>query len=279
MNQLIEATLDTLLERIENGDGAWLKEWVGGGMPRNFTTEKNYRGINTLLLWCYREKNEYPTQDWATYKQWADAGYQVSKGQKSSVIFIHKDAVKKGGNPDNPDDHYRLLKCAFVFNAAQLESPPMVDEPIDTGFTTVDLCEQTIRGTLARVIEDGQPAYSPVLDAIKMPPGYAFHTAEAYYCTYFHELTHWSGHRSRLARTGLSYAEEELVAEFGAAFLCASHGIDGVNDNAAAYIRSWLKQIKVDRAGALMKAASQASKAAEYITGLKEAHQQNELVA
>jgi antirestriction protein ArdC len=265
MNQLIEATLQSLLDRIDNSDGNWIKEWAGGGMPRNWTTNHYYRGVNILLLWAQAQEKNYPTNDWASYKQWAGKNFQVKQGERSSIVFIKKDVLKKGGEKENPDDWYRLLKCAFVFNAAQLESPPPVPVALGSEFLPEQQCEQTIEATRARIVFGPQPAYSPGLDAITLPAGPAFDSAAAYYCTAFHELVHWTGHKSRLDRATPYYAEEELVAEFGAAFLCAGHGIDGIDDNAAAYIRSWLGRVKGDRGSALLRAAAHASKAQEYI--------------
>jgi len=275
MNQLIEATLEDLVAKIENGTGDWIHDWVGGGVPRNHTTSRRYHGINILLLWAAKEASNFPTGDWATYKQWAASGHQVKRGEKSSTIFISKDALKRGGDAANPDDHYRLLRCAFVFNAAQLVEPPAtVTEPV-TPIQRIERCEKLVAATGATFEVADHPAYVPGRDVIKMPPIVGFISSEGYYATVFHELVHWTGHKTRLdrllsysfdARIGNSdYAFEELVAEFGQAFLCAELGVYGVNENAAAYLRNWLKAVKQDRGAALMKAASLASKAHEYL--------------
>src|SRR5690606_15997607 len=126
MNELIAATLDRLLADIESGKLDWKKTWIGGGLPSNYTTRRHYNGINILLLWIAAQSAGYPTQEWATYKQWQAAGHQVRKGQRSSTIFIVKDAVKK--RDDGEDEHYRFFRCAFVFNAAQLTEPPAATE-------------------------------------------------------------------------------------------------------------------------------------------------------
>ena len=269
MNALIEATLDSLLERIENGEGDWIKEWVGGGAPKNYTTNKYYTGINTLLLWSSKQLNQYPTQEWATYKQWQAEGYQVRQGERSTTILLVRDAVKKGGDIANEEDRYRLLKSFSVFNAAQLTAPPASAVVELTEFQKEDRCEATIRATCAKIHLEMQPAYAPGPDVILMPPPHAFADPAAYYCTMFHELTHWTGHKSRLLR-GLKYAEEELVAELGAAFLSAQHEIPFTSDNSAAYLRNWLKKVEGDKGRALMSAASAATKAADFIMKFKE---------
>jgi len=275
MNQLVEATLQDLIDKIENGTGDWLREWVGGGAPTNYTTRHHYHGINILLLWSAKVEAGYPTSQWATYKQWRDAGYQVRKGEKSSIIFINKDTVKKGGDKDNPDDHYRLFKCAFVFNAAQLEVAPPQAVGAGTANERIEECERTIKATCAQIAEGGWPSYTLLADRIEVPPIGSFISAETYYATCFHELVHWTGNPKRLDRNMiLDYAFEELIAEFGAAILCAEHGIVDLTENAAAYIRAWLRKVKIEKGRALLQAASAASKAADFImekrTQLKE---------
>jgi antirestriction protein ArdC len=265
MNQLIEATLEGLIHRIETGTGDWIKDWADAGMPQNWTTKRHYHGINVLLLWAAGSKGGYPSSQWATYKQWQGAGFQVKAGEKSSTIFITKDALKRGGDPANSDDHYRLLKCAFVFNAAQLVKPPahaptvVLSQP-----ERQDLAEAIIHATGARIEEGPQPLYNAARDLIMVPGIEAFTSADGYYATVFHELVHWTAHKDRLDRKTPSYSDEEIVAEMGAAFLCAETGIDQL-DNNAAYIRGWLSKAP-DKGRALMRAAAAASKAHEFIS-------------
>jgi antirestriction protein ArdC len=270
MNQLIEATLAELVDKIENGSGDWVKDWLADeGMPRNFTTRRHYHGVNVLMLWAARGKAGYPTSQWASYKQWLGAGYQVKSGERSTPVFITKDALKRGGDPDNRDDHYRLLRAAFVFNAAQLTLPPEIPVVHRTAVERSAACEALIVGSGADIRPGPQPAYSPSKDIVMMPPIDSFTSADGYYATIFHELVHWTGHASRLARKEDGYAEEELVAEMGAAFTCATMGVAYPADNFAAYMREWLGQVK-DKPVALMKAASAASKAHEWLTVSRE---------
>lgn len=272
MNQLIEATLEAMLERIDNGKGDWIKEWVGGGAPRNAATGRHYRGINILLLWSARQSSAYSTNEWATYKQWLSVGKQVRKDQKSSTIFIMKDALKKGGDRDNKEDHYRLLRCAFVFNREQLTDPVVERVPPLPPEEKHARCATTVARTGARISDGPDAIYYNTSDRIEIPPAPRFTAWDTYYGTLFHELVHWTGHKSRLDRgmgeaNHYRYAEEELVAELGAAFLCAEHDIINLDttENSAAYIRHWLAKAKGDRGSALMTAASAASKAVEFI--------------
>ena len=272
MNILIEATMDRLVENIEAGLD-WKKTWIsGGGLPTNYLTKRPYSGTNILLLWCAQQNSAYPTNQWATYKQWQQAGYQVRGGEKSHVILIVRDAVKDKGK--ETEERYRMFKAAFVFNAYQLAVIPADvgrKEPVLAEHRHAK-CEALVKATGAAIIH-GEPCYVPAVDTVGMPHLDEFQSADAYYSTMFHELVHWTGHKSRLERLptgkGAEYAFEELIAELGAAFLDAEFGIEDVagHDNSAAYLTQWLKFFKDDKAAALMKAASAATKAVEFIHG------------
>ncbi len=129
-----------------------------------------------------------------------------------------------------------------------------------------------------RIAHDGgdRAFYQPSTDSVHMPAVHSFEGAEEYHSTLFHELSHSTGHESRLNRHGMEtgiaafgsavYSKEELAAEFGAAFLCAHAGIQGTLDNSAAYIAGWAKALKAD-SRLVVTAASQGQKAADYILG------------
>ena len=224
MNQLIEATLDDLIHRIETGTADWIKDWIADGLPQNFTTKRRYHGINVLLLSVAGSKGGYPTSKWASYKQWLAAGFQVKGGERSSTIFITKDALKKGGDTDNPRRPLpaaalRLrVQCGAADRAA---SPPRRGDPRSAG-AAVTRCDRLIHDTGALILEGQQPLYRRIDDLIRMPDISQFMSAEGYYATLFHELVHWTGHSKRLDRDMRgAYADEELVAELAAAFICA----------------------------------------------------------
>lgn len=109
-----------------------------------------------------------------------------------------------------------------------------------------------------------------------MPPFETFRDAESHAATLAHEITHWTKHDKRLARDmgrvrhgDEGYAREELVAELGAAFLCADLGITPeVRKDHAAYIASWLEVLKGDRRF-IFTAAGHAQRAADYLHGLQ----------
>lgn len=125
------------------------------------------------------------------------------------------------------------------------------------------------------IIHNSQTAfYLPVNDVVNMPKFNKFVNSESYYSTLFHELVHSTGNEKRLNRHvksyfgSMAYASEELVAEIGAAFLCNLCGINNTIENSAAYIDSWRKRISEDKQ-LVVRAASAAQKASDYILGKK----------
>ncbi len=140
----------------------------------------------------------------------------------------------------------------------------------------ISSCEEVIARNHPTV-RQGEPAYLPAADVITMPGMDRFQSPEAYYAAFFHEMTHWTGHASRLDRPGITepirfgserYSREELTAEMGAAFLAAMTGIDlPVLDNAAAYIAGWLKHIENGSAADVVRAAGDAQRAADLLLG------------
>src|SRR5262245_2295913 len=133
------------------------------------------------------------------------------------------------------------------------------------------------------VHEEPRAYYAPGRDCVNLPASHLFDHAEHYYATLFHELTHSTGHGSRLARPTVvnhcpfgsaDYSQEELVAEMGAAFLCGHCGIENTTiDNSAAYIHSWLTALRHD-SRLLIHAAAQAQQAVDFILGTRDAPKQ-----
>jgi len=265
---------DKIIAQLETGVAPWAKPWdakdAGFGMPRNYATGRAYRGVNVLLLWAAG----YPDQRWLTYNQAQAAGGQVRKGEKGTQVILFKPfAIREAGKPEGENERtIPLIRSFTVFNIAQIDGLPAevpagpVAEPEPITYTlAADLMRQ------ANVGHGGARAYySPMADVIQMPERVAFESEAAYWGVALHELTHWSGHESRLDRLGKlsrfgteAYAREELVAEMGAAFLCAQVGI-GYATRHADYIASWLKVLKGDKK-AIVQAASLAQAAADFL--------------
>jgi antirestriction protein ArdC len=262
---------EKLISSLEKGVNPWRKPWKGGGIPRNAITGRGYSGINYFLL------SAHGGGKFLTYKQAQGLGGSVRKGEKGCpVVFWNWIEKEKNGKTDK----IPFLKYFTVFSVEQCEG---LEFPSEEGeekldFIPIESAEETIAKTGADIRHGGNQAfYVPLFDHIALPKRESFNDIASYYGTAFHELIHWTGHTSRLARKGIEtvapfgsaiYSKEELIAEMGAAFLCGQHGIDSTIENSAAYLQGWIKALKGDSKLAL-QAASAASKAADFILGKK----------
>jgi antirestriction protein ArdC len=195
------------------------------------------------------------------------------------VYFVKQLQVRNDGADDNASARLvPMMREYTVFNVDQCENLPgsvTVGKPtrVRNPNTRDALADEFLRSSGADIREGhGEAYYVPSRDFISMPAFGAFKGADQFYNVAFHELTHWTAHKSRLDRdlrnrfASRSYAAEELVAELGAAFLCAEFGFDGDVRNAG-YIATWIELLKADKR-AFFTACSQASKAADYLRGL-----------
>ena len=261
----------TIIEKLEQGTKPWIKPWRGVPISRPLRScGTPYRGMNTFWLWMMAEASGFASPYWMTYRQCAKLGGQVRKGEKSSIAIFYKTYEKEVETPDGGEDTEtrRVLRSYAIFNADQCDDLPAMYSPeplmepvepagrrrrIDAFFARID----------AQLRHKGSEAYyEPVRDRITMPPTTLFEGFDHYYATLAHELSHWTGHSSRLDRDlknrfgSEAYAAEELVAELSSAILGAELGLPVTHlDNHASYISHWLKLLKSDDRAMLMAAA------------------------
>jgi antirestriction protein ArdC len=270
-----------IVAELERGAAPWVKPWsatAGANTPCNAVTNRPYSGCNVILLWLARDRG-WATPRFLTFKQAIEAGGHVRKGEHGTkVIFVKQLQVKNGDDEDTDTRLVPMLREYTVFNVSQCENLPdsiKAGKPmrVRNPDTRDDLADDFLRSTGADIREGhGEAYFVPSRDFISMPAFEAFKGADQFYCTTFHELTHWSGHKSRLDRDlrnrfgSREYAAEELVAELGAAFLCAEFGFD--NDlRHAGYLATWIDLLKADKR-AFLTACNRASQAADYLRGL-----------
>jgi antirestriction protein ArdC len=282
MCKVYDVVNSRILELLEQGTVPWRKTWNGvEGIPKSLISKKAYRGINSFVLGCMPYDSSY----WMTFKQCQEKGGRVRKGEKSSPVIFWKWLDRKEADVDSTDTDtgkIPMLRFYSVFNLEQTEgiAAPPTTEIINT-YTPIEKAEQIIAGMPLRPEikhGGGRAAYSPMLDYVKLPVQSSFEKPEEYYSTCFHELSHATGHASRVGRKGVlepsyfgshEYSKEELVAEMSACFLCGHAGIENtIIENSAAYIAGWLKALKNDKT-LLIHAASQAQKASDYILNVK----------
>lgn len=269
-----------IITDLEAGIAPWVKPWTNGAsapltMPRNHVSGRQYSGVNILLLWNALADRGYQSNRWLTYKQARDLGGNVRFGEKSTTIvyagsFTPEAEKAKAAETGKDAQSVYFLKKMSVFNIEQCDgiaAPIAVPVTEREGIAAAD----ELFGALGIKVQHGgdRAFYSPGYDFVQMPTQAAFPAVVDYYRTLAHELTHATGHKSRLDRNILNqfgsvdYAREELVAEIGAAFVCATIGIE-YETRHADYIGHWLKVLREDNR-AIFRAASMASKAADWI--------------
>ncbi len=292
---LYQTVTDRILASLKEGIIPWEKPWqaptfAGGNFPRNFRTGKPYRGVNVFLLWS----TPYSAPFWLTYKQAQELGGTVRKGEKGTAIVFYKqlsgkkDGTEEAGEQPEGQDNSKgrspfMLTSYTVFNVEQcdgLKLPGMLSSSERNECEIDQTCEDLVQGwenrpSLQLLSQTERRAYyRPATDSVHMPARFRFPETALYYSTLFHELVHSTGHETRLNRTfGASfgddlYSREELVAETGAAFLCAIAGIsnDHSERNTTAYLQNWIKQLEGDNR-LILQAAAAAQKAVDLITG------------
>lgn len=276
-----------IIKAIEAGVETNCMPWhqnAGRGLPRNAATKNHYQGINTLALWSANYLRGYTSPCWATYRQWASLGARVRKGEKATLIIFFKrqEPKHKEGAAEEKDSYPRLvIQGSSVFNACQVEGWNKEEPLKEDRVQRLETVNAFISSLGATVRYGGDIAsYSKAFDRITMPNTKCFvgtetsSPTESFYSVLLHEHVHWTGHTKRLdrdlsGRFGTSaYAMEELVAELGAAFLCAHLGIDVMpRVDHAVYIRSWLLALRQEKA-AIVTASSAAMSACRYLDSL-----------
>lgn len=277
MQDIYQEITDRIIAELERGVIPWHCSWrPEAWRHRNMISGRHYRGINAILL------NGLPFDSpfWLTPRQLKQLGGTLKEEARgTNVVFwtlFEKDATTK----------VPVLRYYRIFNLEETEGVPQEKVPElpnrnSLEFNPIDAAEDILAGYV-----DGPPikhggdsaCYIPSRDEIHMPKRIHFENEEEYYSTLFHEQTHSTGHKSRLNRPGMenirfgseTYSKEELIAEMGAAFLCAYSGIENTTiKNSGAYIQNWLDHLKSDKK-LVVQAAQKAQKAADYI--LKPAH-------
>jgi antirestriction protein ArdC len=264
-----------IVARLEAGARPWVRPWRSAGRQRPLRAcGVPYRGINVFWLWLVAEMRGFAAPRWLTYRQCQALGGQVRKGETASIAVFYKTYGKE--NEEGDTETRRVLRAYAVFNAEQCDNlpdtfaPPQADGPAPQGQRAeIDAFFERLP---AQVRHHGDEAYyEPASDRITLPPVERFTGFDQYYATRAHELAHWTGHASRLARDmsgrfrTRAYAAEELVAELASAIVGAELGLPVVHlDDHASYIADWISLLK-DDPRAMLTAAARAEEAASLL--------------
>ncbi|AUQ99925.1 ArdC family protein [Phaeobacter inhibens] len=285
---IYQKVTDKIIADLEQGELTWLKPWSSANTDGRIIKPLRhnglpYSGINILMLWGAAMEGGYASPYWMTFKQAKQFDAHVKKGERGNLVVYANTITKTEETSDGGEEERKIpfMKGYSVFNVEQIEGlpdhyyaePPKVIDPV----LRIDHADSFFAKTGADIRYGGNRAfYSGGNDHVQMPYFESFRSPEAYYATLAHELTHWTKHKSRLDREfgrkkwgDEGYAREELVAELGAAFLCADLALTPEpGTDHAAYIQSWLKVLKDDKR-AIFSAAAHAQRAADFLNGFQ----------
>lgn len=274
---LYQDVTDSIVEAIENGTAPWQQMWDGQARwPLNGATNKPYHGINVMLL----VGEGYQDPRWCSYQQAKDRGWQVRRHEEGTKIYFYKTLQRKTGeiDPETQEAETKtipVLKSYTVFHFSQIDGVPELERNNAHAREMTDLTEQTcqelIEATGAEIIfGQRRAAYSPSQDRIYMPDKESFDSDAHYYATLLHEISHWTGHASRLqrdfgtSRDSEQYAREELRAEMASAMLAMRLGLPSKIDGHSAYVDHYLKILRSDKKE-VFRAAKDAERMARYV--------------
>src|SRR5579885_962649 len=281
---LYDEITNKIIGELEAGRVPWVQPWgtaaakAAPAMPKNAATGRLYSGINVLILWGSVIEHGFPVHGWITFRQALSLGGNVRKGEHGTTVayadrFIPDDEKKRAQETGEEAQAIPFLKRFTVFNLAQCEGLP---ESLGGGGLTKEkkLIEPKVKALIEATgidfrIGGSRAFYMPAHDYVQVPPPQAYFEPINWHRTALHELGHASGAPHRLNRDlsgsfgSKKYAFEELIAEMNAAFCCASLGIAPTVRHAD-YIGSWLEVLREDNR-AIVRAASQASKAADWL--------------
>src|SRR5271165_1625732 len=227
MPNVYEIVTNQIIESLESGVVPWRKPW-SSELPCNLVSQKAYRGLNVFML----ATSGYESKYWLTFNQCSKLGGRIKQGSKSHLVTFWNVGEEKLNAKTGKLQKPFLLRYYRVFNLTQTEGidlPRAVFEHnTRNSFQTIEAAESLAESMPNPPVFEASDAawYSPKKDTIGLPPRYSFHSPAEYFATLFHEMTHSTGHASRLHRDSFdepsqfgseSYSREELIAEMGAA--------------------------------------------------------------
>lgn len=279
-NVVYDRITNEIIAKLEAGVVPWKKTWTGG-LPVNYVSRRPYSGVNLLTL---PGSGEY-----ITFNQLQDVNHarkkagkplaKIIKGTHGYPVVFFK-MMKYEDKEQDIEKQFPYIRYTTVFSLKDIEGleskiPPISNDPIEAA----EIVLAGYKEVPVKHDDSTRAYYSLTEDYVNVPEINCFPSVENYYAVSFHELVHSTGHKTRLDRfeSGImaasfgseSYSFEELVAEIGAAMLCGITGIEETTiTNSAAYIKGWLSVLKGDNK-MIIKAASKAQAAANYIQGIK----------
>ena len=277
-----------LVAELEQGQLPWRKPWQVAHLGTDLLRPRHrnglpYTGLNRLSLWTAAAEQGYTSPYWLTRNQVHQLGATIRPGEQGTPAVYADNITRPVADPSGEvlTKRFPFFRDYPVFNANQLANVPAGFNQGRTASAVPP--EKPLRElgrffaqTKADIFIGHRAVYTPATDRIEMPPIASLGSAASYYATLAHELTHWTGHPTRLNRDfsrvdggEQSAAQEELVAELGACFLAADLGFEPLPaERHAAFIPLWLEVLRNDKRF-IFSAAAQAQQAREYLWELQ----------
>jgi antirestriction protein ArdC len=266
-----------IVAQLEQGVRPWAPRWTAADITRPLRAcGTPYQGINVLTLWARAHVDGFSSATWLTFKQALELGGAVRKGSKGQHVIFAGSFVKTFESDNGPEQRtIPVMRAYTVFNVDQIDGLPerFYEKRREISETDRNArADAFLKATGVQINHGGAGAYySPGADSIQLPDPEAFESMGAYYATAAHELIHWTAKRCgrELGKQGTdAYAFEELIAEIGAAYLCADLGLEtAVREDHAPYLATWLKRLQSDTR-AIFRASTAAQAAVNYLQGL-----------
>ena len=277
MLDIYQTVTDRIISALEAGTVPWRMPWLGGSAGCvSYASGRPYSLLNHLLLGGV-------SGEYVTFEQAKRAGGFVRSGEKSKLVVFWKPFETVNEETGEVETHF-CLRYYHVFHLIQCEGIRPRWETVPAAVLQPDAAAELIihdyitrSGVRFTATRSNQAFYRPSTDEVVVPELTQYTELSEYYSTAFHELTHSTGHPSRLNRItdtasfgSQAYSKEELCAELGAAFLLNRCGLEtkGSITNNAAYLAGWLKALKNDKR-LLVHAAGAAEKAVSFILNKK----------
>lgn len=268
---IFETITEKLINVIEKNDGLqWVKSWSNNTYCNPISGTK-YRNTNYLHMMLDCVSNQRQSTLYCTFNQAKSNKWKIKKGSKSIPVVYYGSYTKE--NDDGDLCSKTVLKYSNVFNFDDIEGDKSKYVTDSTNVPIINDIQDYINN-IKHDVTLGNPCYVPSLDLVKMPTITDFSSNIAYYSTYFHELSHWTSHKDRLDRKistnfgSTEYAQEELIAELSAIFLCSEFNLSYEIEHHASYLSSWLNSLKSDP-NYLKTTLSMSSKVTNYLLSLK----------
>lgn len=266
-----EDFIATLIEAVRNNTAPWQKAWATGELtaPYNATKGNIYAGRNAVRLTIEAQRRGFTDPRWATFKQIQEMGGMVRAGERSTSILFFGQTTKED-EKTGEEKQVRIARSYLVWNIEQTNLPRLSREELRAVEPDLPAFAALLQYHNP-VFVHGNPSYSPDYDHISIPDKAEFSDDAAYYATVLHEMTHWTGHESRLDRAFLNqfgtpaYAHEELVAELSSYMLALEYGLPFTPSQSEAYLQHWASRSEEDIGVALRRGFEDALEAKNYL--------------